>query len=240
MVMPKITPRLTIALLTFAVGLAATALWLTRRAPKVEKLETTPCQWVFSNEKNLQQPPTNESYFPAGTFYSDEKIDEMFSEYNSTRLAAMGEPIIYPLKDTDIEVYRFSWSRSFHPAAVIRLWRTGNERCMRVKQLDGLGDYVGSEYVLPKTLAVNQSRPLTESEWNSFVDLLNKADYWQMVKKEGATGTDGATWLMEGIRNRQYHAVERWSPREGYYREASIYLIKISGIKVDESKHELY
>ena len=35
--MPKITLRLTIALLTFAVGVAAAALWLARRAPKAEE-----------------------------------------------------------------------------------------------------------------------------------------------------------------------------------------------------------
>jgi hypothetical protein len=238
--MPKFTLRLTIALLTFAVGIVATAFWLTRRAPKAEKLETPSCQWTFSNDKSLQRTATNESYFPAGTFYSDEKIDEMFSGSRSQSLAAMGEPVLYLLTDTPIEVYRFGWFRSFRPGVVIRLWRIGNERCLSVKQFDGLGDYVGNEYVYPKTLAVNQTRSLTESEWNGFVELLHKADFWQMLREEGATGTDGSTWVMEGLRNRHYHAVERWYPRKGYYREAGIYLIKLSGIKVDESRNELY
>jgi hypothetical protein len=241
MVMPKITLRLTIALLTFAVGIAATAFWLTRQAPKIEKLETTPCQWTFSGGKNLQRTTTNEPYFPAGTFYSDKKVDEMASGFNSDRLATMNEPVLYSLKGTDIETYRFSWFRSFHPAVAIRIWRAGNERCMSVKQLDGLGDYKDGEYVLPKNLAVNQVRPLTESEWDNFIGLLKGTHFGEMSGRgSDDRANDGASWIMEGNNGRQYHVVERQNPKDTDYGKVGVYLIKISGIKVDESRDELY
>ena len=51
---------------------------------------------------------------------------------------------------------------------------------------------------------------------------------------------DGASWIMEGNRNRQYHVVERQSPKDTDYGKVGVYLIKISGATVDESRDELY
>jgi len=34
--------------------------------------------------------------------------------------------------------------------------------------------------------------------------------------------------------------VDRQSPEQGDFREACVYLLRISGVKIDESKGELY
>jgi hypothetical protein len=237
--MPKVTLRLTISLLAFAVGVAAAALWLTRRAPKAEKPAAPVCQWPFTSDP--QAAAGNRPYFPAGTFYSHKKADEMAQDFNSARLAAMNEPVLSSLTAPDVEIYRFSWFRSFHPAVAVRLWRAGSERCMSVKQLDGLGEFQGDEYVPPRSLAVDQVRPLTAGEWDKFSSLLEGADFWGMSGKgDGARANDGASWIMEGVRNRQYHVVERQSPKDTTYGKAGVYLIRISGVRVDESRAELY
>lgn len=57
---------------------------------------------------------------------------------------------------------------------------------------------------------------------------------------ENPVGLDGAGWLLEGVKQDQYHVVHRQSPAEGAYRELCIYLLRVSGVKIDESKGELY
>jgi len=40
--------------------------------------------------------------------------------------------------------------------------------------------------------------------------------------------------LSEGVKKGKYHIVDRWCPEEGVYREAALYLIKLSRLKIDK------
>lgn len=53
-------------------------------------------------------------------------------------------------------------------------------------------------------------------------------------------GNDGAEWILEGVNGGRYHVVDRWTPGAGAYREACLYLLKISDLGIDEASQDLY
>jgi len=45
-------------------------------------------------------------------------------------------------------------------------------------------------------------------------------------------GLDGASFLLEGKKPRQYHVVDRWFPEDRNFLNASGYLFEISGLQM--------
>lgn len=84
------------------------------------------------------------------------------------------------------------------------------------------------------------NKTLEVAQWNEFLSLLEKSQYWQMPTNIGDVGFDGSNWVLEGVRDNRYHIVDRWTPENGKYREACIYLLKLSDVDVDGLKDDLY
>jgi hypothetical protein len=217
--MKRITTKFAVAVLTFLVGITAAAIWF----------------------GNPHKQFADDNYFPAGIFGPHESELNWIRKFYSSSLAAMQEPPLFPLKDKNVETYRFVWLRSFHPPVAVRLWKAGNQSYMSTKQLSNVGVPINGEAIFPKTLAVNETQSITNEEWAHFQDLLKKAEFWPMPTiDETPIGLDGSGWLLEGVKQDQYHMVHRQSPEQGAYREVCIYLLRVSRVKIDESKGELY
>ena len=212
-----ITTKFAVAVLTFLVGITAAAVW------------------VGKPHKRF----ADDNYFPAGIFGPHEGELNWIRKFYSSSLAAMQEP---PLKDKrKVETYRFVWLRAFHPPVAVRLWKTGNQSYLSTKQLSNVGVPINGEAIFPKSLAVNETQSITEEEWAHFQVLLKKAGFWSMpTTDETPIGLDGSGWVLEGVKQDEYHMVHRQSPEQGAYREVCIYLLRVSRMKIDESKGELY
>jgi len=154
-------------------------------------------------------------------------LDSFRNEWYSKHLEAMDESSLNSIAESD-ETYRFLWLRSFHHPIAIRVWRKGEERKMVFKELDGAGGYE------PGKLIANRSRRLTTDEWDNFIKLIQQTSYWQLPTEGKNGGKDGAQWVLEGKKDKQYHIVDRWSPEGRSYREACLYLLKLSGPKQKE------
>ena len=214
--MRSITTKFAVTVLTFIVGITAAAVWFGKPHKQF----------------------ADDNYFPVGVFSPHEGELNWTKKFYASSLAAMQEP---PLKDKkNVEVYRFLWLRSFHPPVSVRLWQTGNQRYMSTKQLSGVGVPIDGEAIFTGTLAVNETQSITEEEWAHFQELLKKAGFWAMPTANDGPELDGAGWLLEGVKPDHYHVVHRQSPKEGAYREVCIYLLRVSRVKIDESKGELY
>jgi hypothetical protein len=217
--MKKIAVRVIIAILTFIIGIAVAGIWFSKPNKRF----------------------ADDIYFPVGVFSPHEDGMNWIAKFYSSSLAAMQEAPLSFIKDKNIETYRFLWLRSFHPPVSIRFYRANNQSYMVVKQLSGVGVPENGEANFPKTLTVNETRPVTEAEWQRFQELLKKSGFWSIPTEDGKPiGLDGAGWLFEGVKSGQYHVVDRQSPEQGDFREACVYLLRISGVKIDESKGELY
>lgn len=229
--MRRVLFKISVALLTFCLGSITTLFYFTRnthltnvpQAKPAEEATSPPCFPGLSVEMNTSKFRVR-SHFPQSTFSDNEWQNQFRVNWYSKHLKAMGEPSF--LSNVEGESYRFLWLRSFHHPIAVRLWRSGHSYFLLVKQLNGAGGYE------PGTLVTNRTRRLTESEWNDFLNYLEKSCYWQMPVDDEQRMPDGAQWILEGVRDNCYHIVDRQSPEVGDYREACLYLLKISGLNV--------
>ena len=192
---------------------------------------------------SLNMPTNNTFYFPLNSFLnlknnweSDYSIDIIlevnFSIFQLTwynrQLFALKEPLVF--NQTDKQIYRFTWLRSFHNPVAIRLEKNNNSFTLYWKVTSGAGGYK------PGELTVNSSKQLTKKEWDSFIDLLQLTDFWNMpTKSKDEIGTDGSQWIIEGMENGKYHIVDRWTPSNNSFSKCGKYLIELTDLKIKES-----
>lgn len=248
--MKKIIIRLTVLTFTFALGLGVFVLYFFSSSPEVAKPELLPAPKVFDCKKSKDFPELSRKiseiekgksdYFPKRILGNDMSPKHSVAGWYSKHLKAMSEKSLLGISDKNVETYRFLWLRTFHHPIFVRVERiqhepNANEIVLFSKELDGAGGYE------PGKLFNETGRVLTEKQWCEFMNLLEKANYWKLpTQDKNSGGFDGAEWILEGVRDNRYHIVERWSPDGGEYREACIYLLKLSGIGTDRLKDDLY
>lgn len=146
----------------------------------------------------------------------------------------MGEFSLLSKSDLSKEAYRFLWLRSFHHPIAVRIERSSNKTDLFFTELNGAGAYE------PGTILSRERRSIDHSQWCEFLNKLEKANYWDLGEDRDDTGDDGSQWVMEGVRDGRYHLVDRWTPIEGDYRLACIFLLQLSGLDTDRLGGDLY
>ncbi len=157
-----------------------------------------------------------------------DRLDGFSNAWYSKYLEAMNEPAFFSLEGHG-ESYRFLWLRSFDHPITIRIWQIGQEKTMVVKELDDIGGNLPAG-----KLILDQRRQLREDEWGKFLSLLNDASFWQLQTRTDKLVRDGASWIIEGRKDGKTHLVDRWSPASGKYREACLYLLELSRLKIKD------
>jgi hypothetical protein len=182
-------------------------------------------------------------FFPPGTFVEEEtgEDDEFVVSWYSKNLRALREPSLAALaRDRNAHRYRFLWLRSFDPPIALRvdIWPDGRGT-LTVKATSGKGGFE------PGTLVTNRRRAMPRSEVRRFLSRLAAARFWELPTQERtpviehADGSktitiraDGAQWVVEGVKQGRYHVVDRWGPAPGAYREAALWLVRRSGLRI--------
>ncbi|MEQ1643091.1 MAG: hypothetical protein ABL959_06570 [Pyrinomonadaceae bacterium] len=164
----------------------------------------------------------------------DEKFYSSFLEERFEKAKFEDEENYPDIANAD-EIYRFFWLRTFHNPYVFRAYRIGDDKFIVSKMTDGKGGYgIG-------TVADQKTRQLTDAEWCEFIALLDKANFWSKEKVDvKKLANDGAMWEMEGYRERRYYITGEQSPAGGEFREACLYLMQLSGFKIEEIVWEFY
>jgi hypothetical protein len=203
----RILIRVSIAVITFALGIVSAAISI--KQPK----STTPVgDCVPRYDKNVIAKSLREIDDP-----------QFFSAFQELPL--------YAMPDCVDEAYSLTWIPSFHEPVLVRVWRSGDRAFIVAKKLDTRGwsrfGKVNEEH----------SRALTKFEWRDFTDLLNQKSYWELSPTANEMSPyDGAVWLIDGLRSKQFHSVRRRIPNEDY-AEICQHLIRLSGL---ETAHALY
>lgn len=240
--MKRLTLWFSISLTTFVLGVTAVMFYLSRPAANdlkspVVKSEAPAAPARPSCYPGLSREVeglSKSSYFPPGAFYAKPEHEGFVVEWYAKHLKAMGERSLLSYPESRAESYRFLWLRTFHHPVAVRVWRSGDSRFLNVKQLSGAGGYE------PGRLITNQTRQLTNAEWDGFVSLLDRSCYWQLPAEIDDMGNDGAQWILEGVSEGRYHVVDRWTPRSGDFREVCLYLLKLSNLGIDPSAKDVY
>lgn len=229
-----------VSLFTFLIGLGAVLTWLYFNQKEIVEIEPVP---LFENiqpktypglsRKISELPKGKSGYFPKNTWNGHDTADHFMNDWYGDFLKAMGEKSLLNVSD-EKEVYRFLWLRTFHHPIFVRIERKGNSIRLFSKESNGAGGYE------PGKVIRTTNTTLDETQWLDFLNLLGESKYWQMPAEDKRSGFDGSQWILEGVKENRYHVVDRWTPETGEYREACIYLLKLSGVGVDRLKDELY
>ncbi|KGO88537.1 hypothetical protein Q765_01110 [Flavobacterium rivuli WB 3.3-2 = DSM 21788] len=131
----------------------------------------------------------------------------------------------------DIEIYRFTWLRSFHNPIALRIEKSNNDVTLYYSIGKGMGGYK------PIGLKKRGSKKLTLTEWDNFVKLLSNGNYRELPNYDSTLMTDGAVWLLEYKTHDTYEAKADNNPGKNIYNSC-IYLLRISGIKIPD--YEIY
>ena len=222
-----------VTILTFLIGLGVVSLWFIYQRPVVSQTQNIGCFTGFNVEK-AGVGFASTLYFPPTIFSEIEGRDDVSNRY-AEFLISMHEPSFLVFPDCVEESYRFLWIRTFHQPVSVRIWKSGAQFFLTIKKLDGQGGYdIGK-------LKFEETRSLSEDEWVTFNKLLNQASFWMLPSLEKSPSTyDGASWVLEGYKKKQYHLVDRHSPNDETYKAVCIYLLKMSGSEIDATHPELY
>ena len=164
--------------------------------------------------------------------YASGLVAKQIKENDDPQLfAAFEELPLYAMPTCVDEAYSLTWIPSFHAPVLVRVWRSGNRYFMVGKSLDSKG---WSKFGKIKE---TNARALTAFEWRDWTDALNRGSYWTMPSTtDEPSPNDGAVWLIDGLRAKEYHWVRRRVP-DDQFAELAKHLIRLSGL---ETAHALY
>jgi hypothetical protein len=176
------------------------------------------------------------NYFPTSNLFqvstspNKESLDSFTNEWYSYHLYALKEPVLKNYMGEN-EIYRFTWLRSFDHPITVRLQRSLDNIELTSKMTSGAGGYEAGKIIWDTTFTI------TKNQWNSVIDKVNKADFWQMPNHVYSGGKDGSEWILEGVRGKQHHWAARWSPVDtSSFRRACEYLLQLSNVLVDSER----
>jgi hypothetical protein len=152
-------------------------------------------------------------YFPAGILGRTPAASEAAANRYSTFLESMHEPSLLELaqRDPNAEVYRLLWLREFDRPASIRFVMKPNGTGWFYRRLTS-----GKGGAQPGRISDSGMSWSWKSRTASFLSAVGRAGFWNLP-----TIADGdpnvapecrSHWILEGIRNGQYHVVDRCSP----------------------------
>jgi hypothetical protein len=171
---------------------------------------------------------SNAFYFPIVSFSENKNnwLDTFTDTWYSKMLFALQEPLLYNKTDNKIS-FRFTWLRTFHNPIAIRIENNNHHYKLYWKKSSGAGGYK------PGKLTLNKSKEISEKEWNKFIELVNKANFWDLPTDNNSGGLDGSEWILEGTSNEYYHFAFFWSPRGGNFYDCCNYLISLTDLSFE-------
>jgi hypothetical protein len=205
--MKRILLRSGIALVAFALGIAVTVLWMSIRPTRtIPPVVSRECEPLYDAARVWEVDD-------AGLFRSIQELP------------------VNELPDCVDEAYSLLWIPSFHEPVYVRVWHSTDGAFIVAKMLDSKG---WSKF---GNVKAEHSRALTVFEWRSFTELLDRASYWEQHSAIAEMlPQDGASWTIQGVRNKRHHLVERRVPDE-QFAQICKHLIRLSGL---QTAHALY
>lgn len=178
-------------------------------------------------------------YFPSEANDGKSRDKEaLVNDFYAVHLRAMREEPLIRYHGSAKEVYRFLWLRSFDHPIVIRVEKDQDGATLFIKETDSKSGYNPGNVIDDRRVA------LTEEEWCIFSSILEEVNFWnESLMAADNMGRDGSLWLLEGLRENRYHAVDRWSPKdrpEDGVRDACIYLLQRSKVDIDFLGNDIY
>ena len=171
-------------------------------------------------------------YFPPGLFYEDPEWDSGAVEVVVRYLEALGESSLIERR-TEAEIYRLLWLPGFDPGVMVRV---AHSDTIQVH----VGFFAGNS---PSDEATVRSFELAPESWNRLTTTIDEAGFWEEIENKpvpaGHMVIDGSHWVLEGLKDGKYKAVQRIfphkeRPQDAPFLEIGLVLLEIGGIDLEE------
>ena len=128
------------------------------------------------------------------------------NRWYSEELFALDEEALY---DSEDEVYRFSYFPAFSNSIVVRI-NIKDDGTAEINYKVGNGSAGAHSGGILKS----ETAELNKNETQEFIDLLSSNTYWNLPREIERLGLDGHEIVIEGIKDGEYHIVDRWVPEK--------------------------
>jgi hypothetical protein len=200
-----------------------------------------------SRPNDLPPAVLSSRYFPSGAF--DTSTDSSRGTWYACTLSALEEPPLFVLRDNgSLQVYRFLWLPSFHRPISVRLTinvdGSGSIVARSVDRHTGLLAKIPSD---TGKLILDTTSDVNKAQVQDVLGQLQRLAFWTMPTEEPpapqasattdhsytfkSVGLDGSQWILEGVRGGEYHAVDRWSPKDNSYSQLCKYLLRLGKVE---------
>lgn len=123
-------------------------------------------------------------------------------------------------------LYRFMWLRSFHdPVAVTLIAMPDGSGQLRLRVADQL-----------RRLTVDSTQSVAPEQVASLFALVDQSEYWQMPTQIPTRGLDGSEWILEAVKNGNYHIVDRWCAGKTAFGKAAFTMVLLSRYKLSDGE----
>lgn len=154
-----------------------------------------------------------------------QSLDSQKNHWYSRMLTAMKEPIL-PMESNNVEIYRFTWLRTFHHPIMVRVYIQQNKTFLALKVLDGFGGFDPGDIVTDKIIRISKKN------WEMLESKIKDLKFWNQPSEIESVGLDGADWILEGKVKGTYHFMTRWAPQGTEFGRVCWYILNLSGIKI--------
>ena len=168
--------------------------------------------------------------FPENTFYPEKpSANDFVEEWYSKHLKALEEKALWKMReDKNLHLYRFlslpAWG---NPTAITFSIGEDGSGSLIVKKTDGQGGYEPGKLILNKTIKLSQAQT------DELLKRFEKPKFWSLPTRIDRMGLDGTQWIIEGLKEGNYHIVDRWTPEEGEFVDTCLLMFKFAGIELN-------
>lgn len=159
-------------------------------------------------------------------------LDTLVNTWYSKMLFGLKEPVLSNYQG-DMEIYRFTWLRTFHHPVSVRLEKQNDVIMLFSKVCNGAGGYQ------PGQLIFDTAFNVTVDQYKLLTQKIDEIYLWRLTTEQrDDMGDDGSEWILEAVKDNKYKMVTRWTPsveRQGNFRSVGKYLVSISKINKEET-----
>ena len=150
------------------------------------------------------------------------------------KLDGLGEPSLYQqARVRGFEAYRFVWQPVKGEGLLLRLNVRSDGGGSLLSQRFSTGG-VGELAAEPLRTGAPVVKALSIEQVSLFRAYMRIADFWRMPTVDTTQGDSGNLWTLEGARQGNYRWLSRSAPKDMYFIDAAIYLIRLAGLNTAE------